>query len=58
MEADLMLDALLTAAREHGENGDPDQEAGDLIDLVLACWARLTPAQRTEVEAEIIASHD
>lgn len=56
MEPDPRLESLLSAAREHGEEGDPDHEVGDLTDLVMACWARLTPAQREEVHAKILSA--
>lgn len=58
MKPDPRLESLLSAAREHGEEGDPDHEVGDLTDLVIACWARLTPAQRDEVYTEIRAARD
>lgn len=53
--ADTLRDELLGAARRHGEESEPEHEVGDLEEIVFACWARLTPAQRAEVHAEIMA---
>ena len=38
---------LLECAREHGENSEPDHEVGDIRTFFLACWAIMTPGQRT-----------
>lgn len=52
---DILRDELLDAARRHGEEGEPEHEVGDLEEVVLACWKRLSPAQQVEVHAEIMA---
>ena len=51
---DSLRDELLEAARRHGAESEPDHEVGDLEEIVFACWARLTPAQRAEVHTEIM----
>ena len=48
-EVDDPVDVLLEAARAHGEQSEADHEVGDLQDLVRACWARLSPADRLVV---------
>ena len=47
------IELLIEAAREHGEESDPDHEVGDLQDLVRLCWAELSP----EARAKIIEEH-
>lgn len=37
---------LTEAARRHGENSEPDHEAGDLQDFFFACWLVMSPEQR------------
>lgn len=58
MARDPLLEELLTAAREHGEEGEPEHEVGDLTALVEACWAHLTPTQRAEVHRTITTDRD
>lgn len=41
-----MLNVLLAAAKQHGEDSDPDHEVGDLQDLLRPMWAILTPEQQ------------
>ncbi|VWC79205.1 hypothetical protein BLA39750_01072 [Burkholderia lata] len=36
----------IRAAKEHGENSDPDHEVGDLQDYLRDMWKLLTPEQR------------
>jgi hypothetical protein len=45
-ETELMLQRLLDAAARHGEQSDPDMEAGDLAEILQACWKRLSFGQR------------
>lgn len=40
------LDLALESARAHGEQSDPEHEAGDLAELVEALFAEMTEAQR------------
>lgn len=58
MARDSLLEELLTAALEHGEEGEPDHEVGDLTALVEACWAKLTTVQRAEVHRAITTDRD
>ncbi len=52
-----LANALIAAARQHGQDDDPQHEVGDLQDLVRAMWRLMTPSQRvatlraTEVQA-------
>jgi hypothetical protein len=46
------LEVLLDAAERHGEQSEPEHEAGDLQAIVRSCWALLTPEQRAQVLAE------
>lgn len=46
---DRRLEALLSAAEEHGEEGEPEHEVGDLQDLARACWERLDAKARREI---------
>ncbi len=50
---DALLRELLQAAANHGQASEPDHQVGDLEALVMACWARLSPAQRREVYEEL-----
>ncbi len=52
-----LLRKLLAAAEAHGEESGVEHEAGDLRDLLIACWERLSPEQRREVYAEHQALH-
>jgi len=47
-----LLDQLLDAAEAHGKESEPDHEVGDLRDMLLSCWNRLSHAQRREVYGE------
>jgi hypothetical protein len=47
--ADGGLEALLASARAHGRQSDPDQEVGDLQEILRACWEVMTPPQRAQV---------
>lgn len=47
-----LLRKLLAAAEAHGEESGVDYEAGDLRDILTACWARMSPEQRRAVYAE------
>jgi hypothetical protein len=50
--ADPRLEALLAAAEEHGLESEPEDEVGDLQDLVRACWNRLGESDRQAVHRE------
>ncbi len=41
-----LANALISAARQHGKDDDPEHEVGDLQDLVRAMWRLMTPSQR------------
>jgi hypothetical protein len=43
------LEKLMAAARQHGLDSDPDQEVGDLQDVLRSCWDRLSPEARVEI---------
>jgi hypothetical protein len=47
-----LLDRLLDAAEAHGRESEPDHEVGDLRDLLLSCWQRLSSAQQRAVYDE------
>jgi hypothetical protein len=47
-----LLKRLFEGAEAHGEASGPDQETGDLQDLLRASWERLSPEQRRAVYAE------
>ena len=47
-----LLRKLLAAAEAHGQESGVDYEAGDLRDILTACWARMSPEQRRAVYAE------
>ena len=40
------LETLIEAAKQHGEDSEPDHEVGDLQDFLRAMWELLTPEQR------------
>lgn len=40
------LEVLIEAAKQHGEDSEPDHEVGDLQDFLRAMWELLTPEQR------------
>lgn len=40
------LDLILSAAKAHGENSEPDHEVGDLQAVLRAAWEIMTPGQR------------
>ena len=52
-EGDALLRELLQAAANHGLKSESEHRVGDLEALVVACWARLSPAQRREVFEEL-----
>ena len=54
-EGDALRDELLEAARLHGEESEPEHEAGDLIEIVTACWELLSDEQRRAVHAKVMA---
>lgn len=43
------LELLIDAAKAHGEQSEPDHEAGDLADILRDCWATMTPKAREAV---------
>jgi hypothetical protein len=47
--ATALLGRLLSAAKSHGDQSDPDHEVGDLQALLASCWNRMTPRQRRDV---------
>ena len=47
-----LLDRLLDAAEAHGKESEPEHEAGDLRDILLSCWQRLSSAQRRAIYDE------
>jgi hypothetical protein len=48
---DAQYQALLDAARVHGDNSEGDHEIGDLQMFLQLTWAQLTPDQRAKVMA-------
>ena len=46
------LDLALDSARVHGEQSEPDHEAGDLAELVEALFAEMTEDQRKRALAK------
>jgi hypothetical protein len=56
------LQAILTAAENHGKAGDPDHEVGDLQDLAWVLWNALPAACRDSIKEseqwqDFIADH-
>jgi hypothetical protein len=49
-----LLAGLLDSAEQHGEDGDPDHEVGDLRDILEYAWTLLTLAQRREVHEHFL----
>jgi hypothetical protein len=47
-----LLARLLAATEAHGQQSEPEHEAGDLQQILRSCWARLTPAQQRAVYQE------
>lgn len=43
------LERLLSEAKRHGQESDPDHEVGDLQDILRECWERLSEAQAKTV---------
>ena len=48
---DTRLQQLLDMAQQHGEDSEPDHEVGDLQEMLTACWATMSPADRRKVFA-------
>lgn len=42
----LDVESYVEAARQHGEDSEPDHESGDLQDYLRAMWKLLTPTQQ------------
>lgn len=42
------IDRLINAAKQHGEDSEPDHEVGDLQDYLRAAWRIMSPAQRLQ----------
>lgn len=55
---DDLLQDILQAAEQHGNDSDPDHEVGDLQDALRLAWAALTTAQREHVHRDFFAEHD
>jgi hypothetical protein len=51
-ETDPRLQQLLDAAANHGMQSDPDMEAGDLAEILIACWSHLNEKQRNWIFEE------
>lgn len=43
------VEALITKAKEHGEDTEPDMEVGDLQDILRRCWEIMSVDQRTKI---------
>lgn len=43
------VETLISAARAHGRQSEPDHEVGDLQDILRACWAQMAPGDRRAV---------
>lgn len=41
IDTERLLDAIVEDATEHGLEGEPDHEVGDLQDLLQDCWERM-----------------
>jgi hypothetical protein len=46
------LQELLDAARAHGQEDDPEHEVGDLQQILMSCWERLSAKDRFAVYRE------
>jgi hypothetical protein len=44
----MRIETFIGAARQHGEDDEPDHEVGDLQQMLRAAWNIMTPGQRQE----------
>jgi hypothetical protein len=42
------IEEYLTAAMNHGDNSEDDQEIGDLQEMLRVAWEIMTPQQRDQ----------
>jgi hypothetical protein len=40
------IETYISAAEQHGQDSEPDNEVGDLQDLLRAAWTLLAPEQK------------
>lgn len=57
------LQAILNAAKNHGSDGEPDMEVGDLQEVIWELWDALPSGCRAEIMAsekwaDFIADHN
>jgi hypothetical protein len=45
----LMLEHILEAAKQHGEQSEPEHEVGDLQGVLTACWKKLSADDKYDV---------
>ncbi len=55
---DPSLRRLLDQAEEHGKEGDPEHEVGDLQDMLTACWKFLAMAEKHSVVLQFTEDED
>jgi len=48
------LEALMEAARAHGQEDDPEHEVGDLQQLLMAAWRIMDTRQRRALFLEFL----
>ncbi len=47
-----LLEEMIAAAENHGQESDDAHEVGDLIEVLRTCWGKLTQQQQREVYNE------
>lgn len=52
------LTKLFKLAEEHGKEGDPEHEVGDLQGFLITCWSCMTPEMRQRVYENHIGDFD
>lgn len=43
------IETYISAAKQHGEDSDPDHEVGDLQDMLRSAWELLSEEQRLQL---------
>lgn len=53
VDPEKLLEDILQAAKQHGEESEPDHEVGDLQDALRLAWAKLPIEAQREVHKEL-----
>jgi len=51
MNRDDFMSAILQAAENHGNEGEPDMEVGDLQEVIWELWEAMSPGCREKIMA-------